>query len=61
MAKFRYEKPLLIDLQKNEALLGYGKTCNPFGSNGTFDPPGAGGSCIAGPDPQGTCDTGGTR
>jgi hypothetical protein len=27
MVKLTYEKPLLVDLQKNEARIGYGRLC----------------------------------
>lgn len=48
MAKFPYEKPLLIDLQKNEALIGYGNVCE---TGGTANP--GGGQCTNGTNVQG--------
>ncbi|MDD1778649.1 MAG: hypothetical protein LUQ65_10820 [Candidatus Helarchaeota archaeon] len=52
MVMLPYEKPILIDLQKNEALIGYGKDC-PNGAGGDIppgctvgSPPGSSSSCF---------------
>jgi len=52
MAKFLYEKPLLIDLQRNEALFGHGADCQAFGSGAH--------ACMTGggPTSQGQCKVG---
>ena len=53
MNKLLYEKPLLIDLKKNDAMFGFGADCTE-GAHGTDKP----GACRTGVYPTGTCSGG---